>query len=332
MISIVMPAYNVEKYIAEAIDSIIAQTYKDWELIVVDDCSKDLTCGIVEQYVNQYPNIKFIRRKENSGGCRLPRFDGILAAQGEFVCPIDSDDFIEPEYLQKMVQRQKETGADIVLGRMVFCGENGEIQSRSIPSFDYDMSMMQSGKEVCKLTIGGWDIAMGGLLANTNLYKNYIKENYTLGQNYFMMDEVDHRRFLYTANVVSMIDARYYYRQQVNSIVHSKKPNYFLSIEAAKSLYNWVIAEYGNDNNIIEKLKREYVEKVYRLYILYFQCLKEYSFEDRLFVENICSEAYNFIKIHDIVPRNKKHWFISKSKLFLNLLARIVYLYGKIRK
>ena len=70
MISVVMPAYNVEKYIVEAIESIIAQTYKDWELIVVDDCSKDATCEIVERYVNQYSNIKFIRRKENSGGCR----------------------------------------------------------------------------------------------------------------------------------------------------------------------------------------------------------------------------------------------------------------------
>ena len=120
MISIVMPAYNVEKYIAEAIDSIIAQTYKDWELIVVDDCSKDATCEIVERYTNQYPNIKLIRRKENSGGCRLPRFDGILAAQGEFVCPVDSDDTLESSYLQKCINRQKETNVDIISNQLVF--------------------------------------------------------------------------------------------------------------------------------------------------------------------------------------------------------------------
>ena len=299
---------------------------------MVDDCSKDVTCEIVERYVNQYTNIKLIRRKENFGGCRLPRFDAILAAQGEFVCPIDSDDFIEPEYLQKMVHRQKETDADVVLGRMVFCGEKGEIQSRSVPVDDYDMSMVKSGKEACKLTIGNWSIAMNGLLAKANLYQRYIEENYDTNQNYFMMDEVDHRKFLYRAHIVAMVDAQYYYRQQANSIVHSKKPNYFLSIEAAKSLYNWVIVEYSNDNNIIQSVKREYVEKVYRLCILYFHCRNEYSFEERQFVKGICSDAYDFIKTHDIIPQDRKYWLISKSKLFLNLFVRIAYMYGKIRK
>lgn len=332
MISIVMPAYNVEKYIAQAIDSIIEQTYKEWELVVVDDCSTDATCDIVDNYVVKYSNIRLIRRKENSGGCRLPRFDGILVAQGEFVCPIDSDDFIEPEYLQKMINRQKETSADVVLGRVVFCSENGEIQSRSIPISDYDMSIIMNGREACKITIGGWNITTSGLLADANLYKRYVKENYAIGQNYFVMDEVDHRKFLYSAALVSMVDVQYFYRQQPNSILHSKKPNFFLSIEAAKSLYNWVISEYRDDNSVIQKIESEYVEKVYRLYCLYFNCKNKYSFEERQFIKKICSEAYDFIKKHNIVPQNKKYWLISKSKLFLNLFVRIVYLYGKIRK
>ena len=196
MISIVMPAYNVEKYIAEAIDSIIVQTYKDWELIVIDDCSKDATCEIVEQYVNQYSNIKLIRRKENSGGCRLPRFDGILAAKGEFVCPVDSDDIFESEYFQKCIDRQRETGVDIISNQLVFCDENGTEREYIIPSRDFDIAQVLDTRDAVKLTIGGWKISVSGMLVKRDLYQKYINDNYSSEYNFGFVDEIDQRKLL----------------------------------------------------------------------------------------------------------------------------------------
>ena len=67
VISISMPAYNVEKYIGEAIESIVAQTFTDWELIIVDDCSKDKTLAIASEYAAKDSRIRIIKRKENSG-------------------------------------------------------------------------------------------------------------------------------------------------------------------------------------------------------------------------------------------------------------------------
>ena len=67
VISISMPAYNVEKYIGEAIESILAQTFTDWELIIVDDCSKDKTLAIASEYAAKDSRIRIIKRKENSG-------------------------------------------------------------------------------------------------------------------------------------------------------------------------------------------------------------------------------------------------------------------------
>ena len=140
VISISMPAYNVEKYIGEAIESILAQTFTDWELIIVDDCSKDKTLAIASEYAAKDSRIRIIKRKENSGSARLPRFDGILSACGEYICAIDSDDAIEPEYLQKMINRQQETGCDIVLGRMRLCNQALQEDGRMIPDAQYNMS------------------------------------------------------------------------------------------------------------------------------------------------------------------------------------------------
>ena len=94
VISISMPAYNVEKYIGEAIESILAQTFTNWELIIVDDGSKDNTVAVVREYEATDGRIRIIKRQENSGSVRLPRLDGVMAAKGSFICAIDSDDTI----------------------------------------------------------------------------------------------------------------------------------------------------------------------------------------------------------------------------------------------
>ncbi len=85
-----MPAYNAGKYIVKAIESIKIRLFSDWKLVVVDDCSTDDTISIVEEYARKDSKIKLIKRKNNSGRGRLPRFDGIKEAIGDFICAIDS--------------------------------------------------------------------------------------------------------------------------------------------------------------------------------------------------------------------------------------------------
>ncbi len=333
MISVVMPAYNVEKYISKAIDSVIAQSYTDWELIIVDDCSTDNTVSIIESYVEKYSNIRLIKREINSGGCRLPRFDGILAAKGEFVCPIDSDDFIGGDYLQKCILRQKETQADIVLGRMVFCDEQGSLlKNRSIPIVNYNMNIVLSGYEICKKTIGAWEIAMAGLLGRTDLYKKYIRKFYTSNCNFAVVDEVDHRRFLYTADKVAMVDAHYFYRQQPNSLLHKVTPKYYFSIEASKLLYCWVLDNYKNEDAIIHEVGNEYVGRLYRLYCVYFTNKSEYSKDEKKKIKNILNSSFCFIKQNKIIPTEKKYIYFSKSKIIMIIFAFLSNLYGKFRQ
>lgn len=97
-ISIIMPAYNAEKYIKEAVDSILNQTFKDFELIIVNDGSTDSTKTIIESYID--PRIKIITHKTNQG-IYSSRSDGLKAAQGEFIAVLDSDDIAMKNRLEE---------------------------------------------------------------------------------------------------------------------------------------------------------------------------------------------------------------------------------------
>jgi len=102
LVSIVMPAYNAEKYIGAAIDSVIAQTYQNWELIVVDDASNDNTASVIEEYTKKDIRVKYHRLHENSGAA-IARNTAIELAHGKYMAFLDSDDTWFPEKLSKQI-------------------------------------------------------------------------------------------------------------------------------------------------------------------------------------------------------------------------------------
>ncbi len=97
--SVVMPAYNAEAYIRQAVESVIAQTFTDWELVVVDDCSADSTPDIVEELALMDARIKFSRLDRNSGNAYKPRMRAILSSEGRYVVTLDADDYLEADFL-----------------------------------------------------------------------------------------------------------------------------------------------------------------------------------------------------------------------------------------
>ena len=101
-VSVIMPAYNGGKYIAESIDSVIAQTFTDWELIVCDDCSTDDTYAIAAFYAEKHPNIILIRNEDNLGE-GATRNHCISHARGEYIAFLDCDDTSLPERFQEQV-------------------------------------------------------------------------------------------------------------------------------------------------------------------------------------------------------------------------------------
>ena len=106
LISIITPAYNAEKFIGSTIESVLSQTYQNWEMLIVDDCSFDNTVKVVEEYCNMDSRIKLFRHTENLG-VAAARNTALSKAQGEYVAFLDSDDMWVPQKLDKQYGMSK---------------------------------------------------------------------------------------------------------------------------------------------------------------------------------------------------------------------------------
>ena len=113
-VSIIIPVYNVEKYIRQCLDSVLAQTFTDFEAILVDDCSPDSSGAICDEYAAKDERIKVIHHEQN-GGVSRARQAGTDAAQGEYTIHVDPDDWVEPDMLEKLLAHARKTDADMVI-------------------------------------------------------------------------------------------------------------------------------------------------------------------------------------------------------------------------
>lgn len=129
-ISVIVPVYKVEKYLGRCVESILTQTFEDFELILVDDGSTDRSGEICDEYAAKDDRIRVIHKQ--NGGVSSARNAGLDAAQGEFVAFVDSDDYVEPDYLQVLCNHNVD---------LSFCGsvrhlEDGSIKDNLIPTVD----------------------------------------------------------------------------------------------------------------------------------------------------------------------------------------------------
>lgn len=109
LVSVITPAYNCAQFIGKTIESVQAQTYDNWEMVIVDDCSTDNTREVVESYSKDDSRVRYICLKENSGAA-VARTESMKAAEGEYMAFLDSDDMWKPEKLDKQLAFMREHG------------------------------------------------------------------------------------------------------------------------------------------------------------------------------------------------------------------------------
>lgn len=146
VVSVIMPAYNAERFIEEAIQSVMEQTFTNWELLVLDDCSKDSTCAIVERLADQDKRIRLIHNEKNMG-VAYTRNRGFDLCRGSYVALLDSDDVWHPDKLTRQVRLANNTGAEIVYCSYGMIDEHDEkiCDDFIVPdNTDFDQSLIKS--------------------------------------------------------------------------------------------------------------------------------------------------------------------------------------------
>lgn len=139
-LSIIVPVYNAEKYLEKCLDSLVSQTIDDYELILINDGSTDNSQQIINDYVNQYPELIRTKTVENGGQGRA-RNIGIDMARGDYLGFVDSDDWVDTSMYQRLYTAAAESGAELTICDMVLVYPDGREEHRANSRFSEPMSI-----------------------------------------------------------------------------------------------------------------------------------------------------------------------------------------------
>lgn len=154
-VSIITPCYNSEQFIADTIESVLEQTFQNWEMIIVDDKSSDNSVSIVKEYSKKDKRIKLICLENNSGSPTIPRNKGISIAKGRFIAFLDSDDLWSPTKLEEQIHLFQENNVAIVFSNYEKIDEEGMKKNRIIkaPAFVKYKDLLKGNSIACSTAI-----------------------------------------------------------------------------------------------------------------------------------------------------------------------------------
>lgn len=214
-ISLVMPVYNVEKYLKRALESVQNQTFKNFELIIVNDGSTDESVHIAESFCEQNKNFILINQKNQ--GPSVARNTGLKMCQGDYIGFMDSDDYLEPEFLEYLYNAAIENDADIVC-----CNFNMYYPEKKLKiymPFTSFPGVYSKTKALRKLILDmGIHYFVWNKLSKRELFFN---NNLTFDKMYFEDISTSPKLFYYADKIVLLGKALYNYTSRDTSILHS---------------------------------------------------------------------------------------------------------------
>lgn len=206
-ISVIVAVYNVEKYLSKCIESILNQTYKNLEIILIDDGSSDKSGDICDSYAKQDSRIKVIHRENK--GIAYTRNEGLDTAKGDYITFVDSDDYIHPQMYELMMRKLREQNADVVACDYLELPEN---ENPSICKLDMNsihtntIETMQEKKKYIYL-----DKYVDSTLVWNKIIKRELWDGIRCSKNGIYEDETISFRVLYYAKKIIYLNEKLYY-------------------------------------------------------------------------------------------------------------------------
>ena len=222
LVSVIIPIYNAEKYLCKCVDSVLAQTYKNLEVILVDDASTDSSGQICDQYASQDKRIRVIHQQ--NGGVSVARNTGIKAAQGKYISFIDSDDWVAPTFIEILLNTaEKNHSAISVVGRYnVFPHTTQHRHMQIKPNVEKVFSASQqnfSSEETLTLLFLCFDVCVTSKLFPASIFKYIL---FPIGLT-FEDSWILYRLFQHVSKIaVYNIPLYYYNLQNENSLSKGK--------------------------------------------------------------------------------------------------------------
>ena len=308
-VSIIVPVYNVEAYLEKCLDSLVNQTLKDIEIIVVNDGSPDNSQKVIDKYSKKYKNVKSFIKK--NGGLSDARNYGIEKACGEYIAFLDSDDYVTVDMYQEMYSKAKSNNFDMVVCDLNYVYENGNTK-RVNSNIEKDTNDIKS--VMLNMYPAAWN----------KIFKKELMDKGVRFKKGVWFEDVEfiYRLLPYINNIGVVHKPFNQYVQRVGSITSTINKKLYHYID------NWNgIVDYYKENKLYDKYKLEleycYVRYIYATFI---KQASRYGYND--YIEAVDTAIKN---VNNIFPKYHKNKYFYKSLkgiyllLFNRKMAKILY-------
>ena len=326
-ISIIVPVYNVEKYLAECLDSIRSQSFTDYEIICVDDASTDASLSVLKAYAERDLRIQILVNEENRG-LSYTRNRGLDVARGKYILFVDSDDMLKPEALEKLYQYAKRERVDGVLfDREIKLEGNAAREKLENVKLEKEKLLPEqifSGKELfIKFTeVKHWKVAAWRYFWNRDfLMKNSLRFYTGLinEDNLFTF-----QCLMKAAYIANLNEILYIYRKRDNSIMYQMNYHYLESafVIFNEIFYDWKNQDYDEQTSVaIERYLNYLFEQMFLKRRRFFSEYHELSMGN-------FADKYLFKLFFERFMSDRKYAFLSEEKIAQLKRAQKVVVYG----
>lgn len=329
-LSYIVPVYNVEKYIKECIESILAQTFDDYEIILVDDASPDNCPYICDEYAERYPDIIKVIHKKNSGPAAA-RNDGLKIASGDYIWFFDSDDLFFGDCVNEIYETAEKNNVDILQMPFMFFrdGKDGPYKSDSV--FEYGKVI--GHKEIMKYIVRS-SSDRSVIFAWRNIYKRafLIDNNISFDSSLRMLEDPPFNTlaFLKAERFMAADIPGYSYRVRQDSLQRKKYiENYDAVMERQWELKQKYYKDYSDGNVLFYKDIAEFTIKT-NLPVLLSNIYSnnidgKYALLKRIGNSEMIRTSFNDYDINEFKSKSIDWWatFFIKKKLYP--LAHIIF-------
>ena len=296
-VSVIVPVYNVYEYLGRCLDSLVNQTLKEIEIIVVNDGSPDNSQLIIDKYAKKYSNIKAYKKK--NGGLSDARNYGLAKATGEYIAFIDSDDYVDVNMLEKMYNKAKKDDLDIVVCDSINVYEDSDAKILIHSNLHYSDNVI-------------YNYLLSPPMACIRIYKKALFDKVQFKKGIYYEDlELTPGLVKYTSKIGFVEEGLYYYLQRSGSIMKQNKYN-------EKLLDIFKVLEHNKN-----LLNRDYPNEVEYMYITHLLRTATLRFLDYFESKELLRRIN--VTIRNNYPNYSANKYYKKSSIKLKIICFLSY-------